>query len=110
MIGEYSPHKVTGRPYAWVVTVDHIDTDAAGTRGPSGADPVLLDFVSRPGDHRARFKMYDDDGELYYEGWLTYDPKHAPEWISEAPLIDWGAAFAGCTRISYPKRPDLDCY
>lgn len=109
MIGEYSPRVVMGEPYAWVVTVDHIDTDAVGTMGPSDADPVLLDFVNRPGDHRARFKMYDDDGELYYEGWLTYDPKHASEGVSEAPLSDWGAAFAGCTRIAYPKRPELDC-
>lgn len=43
-------------------------------------------------DLTIKFKLYDDDGELYYKG-VTTD---GPEEIIFAPL-DWAAWNAGCT-------------
>lgn len=54
--------------------------------------------------------MYDDDGIYYYGGFLTYDPELTehlePSW---QPVQDFGMPDAGCVRISYPDRPELDC-
>ena len=49
--------------YAWVITVDHIETDAVGTLGPGGAT-MDVDAIKKAGAH---FRMYDADGELYYQ-------------------------------------------
>ena len=43
--------------------------------------------------HGFQFRMFDDDGELYYEGRCTIE--------SFAPLDDFGMPNAGCTTIKY---------
>lgn len=47
------------------------------------------------------FQLYDDDGELYYEG-KCGDITDAPEHLAFAPL-DYGMADAGCTTLKYRK-------
>lgn len=41
------------------------------------------------------FRMYDDDGELYYEGQLSDDPDCA----NQSAALRFGESDAGCTRI-----------
>lgn len=41
------------------------------------------------------FKLYDDDGELYYEGWLKNDD----ECIVQQFVLAWAQADSGCTTI-----------
>lgn len=41
------------------------------------------------------FRMYDDDGELYYEGQLSDDP----DCENQSAALRWGEADAGCTTI-----------
>ena len=41
-----------------------------------------------------KFRMYDDDGELYYEGYSN-------DSSSFQPLDDFGMPNAGCTEIKY---------
>jgi hypothetical protein len=41
------------------------------------------------------FRLYDDDGELYYQGRLHDDD----ECINQAAALRFGEADAGCTRI-----------
>lgn len=81
-----------------------------GITGASNASPSLYEAVKTPGPHRIRFRMYDDDGTYYYGGFLAYDPDLTgylePSW---QPLEDFGMPDAGCARISYADRPDLDC-
>lgn len=45
---------------------------------------------------RHKFRLYDDDGELYYEG-LSSDAE------TEAAFdpLDWAMGHSGCTRIDY---------
>lgn len=101
--GEISGH-------AWVITEDRVEDGLRkGTLGPGNADDRLLELVQKTGDHRVRFRMYDDDGIYYYGGFLTYDPAIDEEAAAYAPLGDFGAPNAGATRISYADRPDLDC-
>lgn len=81
--------------YAWVITVDHIETDAVGTIGPGGAT-MDVDAIKKAGAH---FRMYDADGELYYQGYICGD------YSGFEPLDDFGTPNAGATDIRMRKGP-----
>jgi|ERR1041385_3613260 hypothetical protein len=51
--------------------------------------PLINDLTPTP------FKLYDDDGELYYEGWLINDN----ECIVQQFVLAWAMADSGCTVI-----------
>lgn len=71
----------------WVITKDHIN----------GFDPdtdSLSDRVKEIIKDGTAFRLYDDDGELYYEGRFLMTDDHT----GFEPL-DWGANNAGCTEI-----------
>jgi hypothetical protein len=100
--------------YAWRITEDHLatdDRDEAGIEGPSEAPEDLL--VLARGKTRTQggpanvfdFRMYDDDGELYYTGALAL-PKDvslddADEEAAFGPLYDFGRPNAGAVRIDF---------
>lgn len=97
-------------PYAWLITRDHLveryggEHSDVGTAGPSNAPDELLDKL-RAGKRPAGslvFRMYDDDGELYYDGVIAGD------FEGLEPLDDYGTGGAGCTAIRYPGRPALN--
>lgn len=79
---------------------DLIDSGAAGTelneRPLFGVERV---FGVEPGipseGRRVQFRLYDDDGILYYEGKLTDDDECA----NQMAALTWGTSFAGCTYI-----------
>jgi hypothetical protein len=48
---------------------------------------------------RQKFKMYDDDGILYYKGYLYGDDADGFE-----PLDDFGMPNAGCVDIKYKSN------
>ena len=78
----------------WTITKDLTDgcgePSAEGVVGPSGAKLSASEIMSHP---KAKdFRMYDDDGVLYYEGTLLGNNEFAP-------LDDFGGPNAGCTRI-----------
>lgn len=92
--------------YAWVIDRDHLDGDAKGTTGPSTAPQPLLDALTK--GEGVRFRMYDDDGELYYTGRIValHDDgtrQTAKDCGDEffGPLTDFGGPGAGCTYIQY---------
>jgi hypothetical protein len=93
--------------YLWRLTADHLRTDdgdhrcAVGVSGPRNADPALKyhamrDFTKLPS--AVKFRMSDDDGNVYYEGWL------AGEYEGFEPLDDFGTPAAGCVRIEFWER------
>jgi hypothetical protein len=63
---------------------------AIGIR-PEGL-PASKDGVELP---KVKFKLFDDDGELYYEGRLHDDD----ECLNQSAALDFGMADAGCTTI-----------
>jgi len=73
--------------YFWTIDKDHIE----GTANGLSLGSIDIDTTT-PGEH---FRMFDDDGELYYEGtiWGDYD--------GFEPLDDFGMPSAGCTGIKY---------
>lgn len=88
-----------------IIDVDHINADApefdrTGTvleEAPLyGIEKVLgVDSTIPAGDSMIKFKMFDDDGELYYEGRLTDDP----DCENQSAALRFGEADAGCTLI-----------
>lgn len=121
--------------YAWIIDVDHLAEpgasegswadNAATVVGPGNANPEMLRFLRDAGTAAAqgtvvidgrtervkayRFKMFDDDGELYYTGRMVTFPNGPSEEACYAPLGDFGTPNAGATEIRYPGHPDMDC-
>ena len=86
---------------AYAITKDHLPNAdaAAGTNGNAtgliGPRSVKLSFeeiVTHPKGQK--FRMLDDDGEVYYEGIFVGDDEFQP-------LDFFGTPTAGCTSIEY---------
>jgi hypothetical protein len=73
----------------WKITKNHVGTRLA--------ESFTWDDAEHLEKAVNRFRMYDDDGELYYEGIATFDS-------SFQPLDDYGMPNAGCTEIRYYER------
>lgn len=84
--------------YAWVITTDHLEGNKpVCVTGPHDATDEQIANAHEKG---ISFKIYDDDGELYYSGryWeLSGD-------IDFGPLDDYGAPNAGATEIHYRNK------
>lgn len=94
-------------PYAWAISNDHLaDNDACpgtnanayGVSGPRGNDLTAKEIFENP--EAEKFRMLDDDGELYYEGFML----HGEESTGFEPLEDFGMPNAGCTEIRYKDK------
>lgn len=84
--------------FGWIITHDFIRCTEMGDRSQVGR-------VSRAWDEKAqaaattKFRLYDDDGNLYYQGRLC-DGDYAD---SQFDALRWGEAFAGCTTIKVQR-------
>lgn len=95
----------------WTITKDHIaDADApegtnrnaVGIIGPRGAKLTREQILNHP--QAKKFRMLDDDGNVYYEGSIAVTDDDGDE-AEYGPLSDFGAPNAGATSIEYQK-PD----
>lgn len=102
--------------YAWIIDKDHTanegdepgtNMNAVGIMGPRDAPDEYLEWLKAGtsdlpvaggvGLTVLHFRMYDDDGELYYTGrYISNDGE--PEF---GPLDDYGAPNAGATHIEF---------
>jgi len=85
----------------WIITKDHITPSddssyAVGIIGPRACPFDSLDEFKASGLSLVRFKMFDDDIELYYSGYLIDDDDCASQ---EYALFEFGMGYAGCTHI-----------
>jgi hypothetical protein len=99
--------------YAWMITKDHLDDEPGGSfsvSGPSDAPDDLLAALAKGRGHT--FRLYDDDGELYYTGRGTWRGDAAGEAPDEdacyGPLGDYGAA-SGCVLVRWHGHSEWDC-
>lgn len=109
--------------YAWVITRDHLDGVDVDITGPRRATDGEVATARNSG---IPFKLYDDDGELYYSGkcWVADECAGHPAGQFDTPgvtmycdgscdtgggfrdehlgpLDDFGAPDSGCTYIRY---------
>lgn len=103
----------------WIITADHIngktpdDTPSRVNRfranrtfaealrvAPAEAKPAMLQAFRDAMNFE--FRLYDDDGELYYEG-LCKDLDQQDGDSAFGPL-DWAMNDAGCTTMKYRKK------
>lgn len=92
--------------YAWIIDKDcnpepgaapGTNLNAVGMTGPRNADPALLARLAA--GEGAKFRMSDDDDEVYYEGRiLNTDPGSEEDF---GPLDDFGMPNAGAASIEY---------
>lgn len=99
-------------PLIWIIDVDHIATEGAeapsnlnavGMTGPSDGDETLIEKFADSGQFE-RFRMYDDDGMLYYEGRIFGD------YEGFEPIDHFGMPNAGAVDIKYlnPKTNEWE--
>jgi len=83
--------------YGWIIDVDHLEEKnwQSMSRIPVGPSDILPEHEAHLAikDIGQKFKMYDDDGELYYSGRIVGD------YTGFEPLDDYGTPNAGCTEI-----------
>ena len=102
--------------FAWIITKDHLHeeyneliSDEAGTTGPSEAPVDLTNALGDPMSDIYRtayeFRMWDDDGELYYTGRLATLADEPDDEAQMAPLDDFGGPNAGAVVIKYTNHP-----
>jgi hypothetical protein len=77
----------------WIITKDVIE---------NGADEGVMSRAGSPreGFPSEKFRMFDDDGELYYEGMLN----KIMNLQGLNHLDDFGMPNAGCTEIQYFEK------
>ena len=86
----------------WIITKDHIDADRVGTRSIDWMDTDRIE------DMPHKFRLYDDDGTLCFEGVYdkaTIDDNNPDE---EFDPLEWAMGDAGCTYMTYWSKKDLD--
>lgn len=106
---------------AWIITKDKIadkdakegtNLNAKGLTGPSTATDA--DVARLKAGEGKRFRMLDDDGEIYYYGRQLEESECTEEyengfWGAEsefAPLDNFGRPNAGCTDIQFANGKD----
>lgn len=108
--------------YAWLITKDHLaESDKVevtdpypllesevGTMGPEDADEGSLAALGN--GHGKTFRMYDDDGILYYTGRMVVTGGNDADFAeySDAPLRDFGGPNAGAVLIKWQGHPEWD--
>lgn len=91
---------------AWQIDHDFIDEADGGREGyaeehtripiaaaAAGFQSELLPVTEN--DNHVTFRLYDDDGELYYEGSCHDDD----ECLNQEAALRWAEGYAGCTTI-----------
>lgn len=74
----------------WTITNDLIDDGKKVGTASCNFDEAKAPLL------KYRFRLLDDDGEIYYEGLSDCNSQRA-----FAPLDDFGLGYAGCTEIHY---------
>ncbi len=94
----------------WTITKDHIadpnapkpsNANAVGIVGPRNAKLTADEIIHHP--QGQRFRMRDDDGELYYGGVMVITEDDGDE-AEFRPLNDFGTPNAGATDIEYQRQ------
>jgi len=92
-IREQESQERSGTGFGWNITYDHLDKKKVDIMGPKSiSDETVKKLKNGEG---TAFKIYDGDGELYYEGRMIENGGEE----QLAPLDDYGTPNAGATAL-----------
>lgn len=94
--------------YAWRITYDHLEGERINVAGPHNATDEQLDILAHPRKNAGQltqFKIYDDDGELYFSGYFLGDSESEDAF---GPLDDFGMPDSGATEIRYLRGEEWE--
>lgn len=96
--------------YAWRINYDHLEGEHVDINGPHNATATQLGILAHPRlndhlDNLTRFRIYDDDGELYFSGYFLGDSESEEAF---GPLDDFGAPDSGATEIRYLRGDEWE--
>lgn len=87
----------------WIIDKDfighHLDMDHLGVRSEVGTG-----YGKTPADggsDSVRFRLYDDDGHLYYAGRIARADLYDGDEIKAFAPLAWAERNAGCTEMRY---------
>lgn len=84
--------------HCWQIIEDHTKDPEPNRYNVMYGNATLVEVL----EYEPRlFRLYDDDGILYYTGIMRGDIDD--ELVGFAPL-DWGMVYGGCTRIDYKQE------
>lgn len=93
----------------WEIDRDYLSEEGeekrVGVKGDTiniGMHPILPEYLNLPGGPIVRFRLKDDDGEVYYGGWLHNDG----EGLNQQAALAYGKTDAGCTTIEIKSGND----
>ena len=78
--------------YAWIIDKDHTDFVGGGLLVTENMDEHVANELLKDGKG-LKFRLYDDDKILYYEGRMVGDF----EGVGDFDPLDWAMYNAGCT-------------
>ena len=81
---------------SWVITKDH--TEKQGDKASLVGKIYTTEDEHLNINKTEKFRLYDGDNHLYYEGFAFIDEAHDETGFEP---LDWGTAYAGCTHIEY---------
>jgi hypothetical protein len=90
----------------WAIDKDLISDEGETRVGHSGETinigmgHISPEYIDLPSGPIVRFRLLDDDGEVYYEGWLNNDS----EGLNQQAALEFGRADAGCTTIQVQTK------
>ena len=73
------------RVVMWIITADHLSEWEA--------DKKQIEAEKTKHNLTREFRLYDDDGELYYSGWYSDDIE------DEFYILQWAMYDSGCTEM-----------
>ena len=119
----HSVTRIKNAAYGWLITRDHLFEDSHGQADDIGSEVGIMgpwnispDFREKFEEYKSflekgvtppyikgqkTFKMFDDDGILYYTGIILGEAE------GDEPLRDFGGPNAGAVLIKYPRYPEL---
>jgi len=99
-------------PYYWVITKDKLarpggrsDVGVGGPRYTGITHEEIMDRLKKANVEWTRFRMLDDDGNIYYYGKMYANEQLKGGMVEFSPLHNFGAPNAGCTEIQYYEPP-----
>jgi hypothetical protein len=94
--------------YAWRITYDHLEGESRDVFGPWNTTDEQIEILRHPklnADKLTKFRIYDDDDELYFSGYFFGDSESEEAF---GPLDDFGAPDSGATRIDYLRGEEWE--